>query len=304
MATEVKSLKVNTPHLSISYEESGSPNGIPIILLHGFPYSIRQYDKLRDLLIQQQPSCRIIVPHLRGFGETTYLSQPPIYSGSQSAIATDLINLLDALNIPTAILVGYDWGGRAACIVSALHPHRVKGLVTCQGYAIQDIETSATAPADPEVTLRRWYTHYFNTPQGVIGLQHRRKEFCKLLWKLWSPNWEFSDEEYERAAEDFGNEGFVGTVIHSYRHRYGNVSDEDKRFVEVEEVLKGKPMIEVPSIVVSGRSDGVEPPGEEDGHRQFFTGWYERRVLEGVGHCPPAEAPEEIVRAIGVLLGL
>lgn len=304
---EVKSLRVDTPVLSIAYEQSGIPNGTPIILLHGFPYSIRQYDSLRDILIQEQ-SYRIIVPHLRGFGTTNYLNPTTPHSGSQASIAKDLHSFLDALKIPRAILLGYDWGGRAACIVSALYPDRVIGLISCQGYAIQDIQHAATSPADPELTLRRWYTHYFNTPQGVIGLQHRRYDFCKLLWKMWSPNWKFTEEEYATAAQDFENEGFVETVIHSYRHRYGNVEEVKEEgsggmgLEEIEEMVKGKPKISVPCIVVAGKSDGVETTTEEDGHRKFFTGFYERWVLEGVGHCPPAEDPESVARAVGRLM--
>lgn len=306
--TEIKSLRVNTHHLSISYEETGPPTGIPVLLLHGFPYSIRQYDSMRDILHTRHPDLRIIVPHLRGFGTTHYLDPTKPRSGSQASIASDLLQLLDALSIPRAILVGYDWGGRAACIVSALHPTRVLGLVSCQGYAIQDIHAAGTTAADPEMTLRRWYTHYFNTPQGVIGLRERRYDFCKLLWKLWSPNWKFTEDEYKAAAETFENEAFVDTVIHSYRHRYGNVPEiEGMGYEEIEERIKGKPRISVPTVVVSGAADGVEPPGpqgEKDGHREFFTGYYERWVLEGVGHCPPAEAPGEVVRAVEVLLGL
>lgn len=298
---EVRVQRVSTPVLDIEFEESGRSNGSPVLLLHGFPYDVRQYDTVRDNLVQLDH--RVIVPYLRGYGGTRYRDPSTLRSGSQAALAKDLIEFLDALEIQQAVLVGYDWGGRAACIVAALWPERVRGLISCQGYALQDIADMATQPKHPEVTLRRWYTHYFNTPQGIIGLEAERYSIGKLLWKLWSPNWSFTEEEYAETAKSFENPDYVDTVIHSYRHRYANV-DDDPIYLGIESKLVQKPPVTVPTIIVTGGSDGVEPQSESDPNREKFTGYYERHWLPDVGHCPPVEAPLEIVAAVKTLLAL
>lgn len=299
---EVQVRRTSTSVLDIEYEESGPADGFPNILLHGFPYDIRQYDIVRDGLVQL--GYRVIVPYLRGFGGTRYQTTNITRSGSQASIGTDLIEFLDALRIPQAMLIGFDWGGRAACIVAAIWPERVRGLITCQGYAIQDIAHQASHPADPDMTMRHWYIHYFNTPQGPIGLEHERFRLCKLLWKLWSPNWTFTEEEYARTAKSFENPDFVATVIHGYRHRLGNAVD-DRRYEDLESKLAKKPKITVPTIILAGGSDGVDPSTiEYDPRRDQFTGYYERRVLPGVGHCAPVEAPQEVVSAAKTLLTL
>lgn len=298
---EIRIQRAKTPVLDVEYEESGSANDSPIILLHGFPYDVRQYDTVRDNLVQL--GHRVIVPYLRGYGGTRYRDASTVRSGSQAALAQDLVEFLDAVEISRAVLVGYDWGGRAACIVAALWPERVRGLVSCQGYAVQDIADMATQPKHPEVTLRRWYTHYFNTPQGIIGLEAERYNIGKLLWKLWSPNWKFTEAEYAETAKAFDNPDYVHTVIHSYRHRYANV-DDDPNYLDIESKLVQKPLVTVPTIIVTGGSDGVEPQSESDPHREKFTGYYERHWLPDVGHCPPAEAPLEIVAAVKTLLSV
>lgn len=304
MATEVKSLNVKTPHLSISYEESGSPNGIPIILLHGFPYTPYQYNTARSLLTTTH-SQHVLIPYLRGYGPTKYLSPSTLRSGQQAVLAKDLLDFMDALSIPTAILAGYDWGGRATCIVAALRPDRVAGLCICQGYAIQNVPRDASTAdcggMSVEGLRRYWYQYYFNTPQGEIGLRERRGEICRFLWETWSPDWRFSEEEWRESEKVFENEDFVETVVHSYRVRYANVEgDQDPTVVEWEKRCAEGPEVSVPTVVLRGLSDGVQPVPEngEDKGRGKFTGWYECRDLKGVGHCPPVEAPEVFVESI------
>ena len=292
-------LTLSTTFLDIAYEESGPPSGVPVVLLHGFPYDVRQYDAARDKLVSS--AHRVLVPYLRGFGSTRYRNERVFRSGQQAALGKDVIDFLDVLHIARAVLVGYDWGGRAACVAAALWPERVLGLVSCSGYTIQDIARDASVPATPAEAYRRWYALYFNTEMGRAGLEQNRKEFCKLLWRLWSPTWHFSEAEYETTALSFENPDFVHTVIHQYRHRYGN-EQGDPKYKELEARLAEQPPITVPTIVLSGGNDGVEPPPPDDPHRDRFTGTYHRRILPEVGHCVPAEASEEIVQAVAALL--
>lgn len=288
-----------TTTLEIAYEESGIASGYPVILLHGFPYDVRQYDKVRDELVKS--GRRVLVPYLRGFGPTRYRDQYVFRSGQQAALGKDVIDFLDALRLPQAVLVGYDWGGRAACIAAALWPERVRALISSQGYTIQDIAKNASQPAPPDVAYRRWYTIYFNTEIGRMGFEQNRNAFCKLLWKLWSPTWRFTEEEYQRTALSFENPDFAATVIQEYRHRYANAPG-DPAFAELEALLASQPTIAVPTVVLSGGKDGVEPPSPIDDHRDKFTGPYERRILPEVGHCVPAEAPQEVAAAVERLL--
>ena len=216
---------INAGDLCIAYEESGNTNGIPIILLHGFPYDVRAYDEVAKKLSAE--NCWIIVPYLRGFGQTKFLSADSIRSGQQAALANDLIELMDALSIERAIVGGYDWGGRAACIVSALFPNRIIGLVSGGGYNIQNIAKSSE-PNTPEIEMLKWYQYYFHSERGRLGLTKYRKELCRLLWGNWSPTWEFDEKTYEATAISFANSDFVEIVIHSYRHRYGLANGDPK----------------------------------------------------------------------------
>jgi pimeloyl-ACP methyl ester carboxylesterase len=204
--------------------------------------------------------------------------------------------LLDALRIRKAVLAGYDWGGRAACVVSALWPERVAGLVSCTGYNIQDIANS-TRPADPEQEARLWYQYYFHTGRGRNGLTEKRRELCRLLWKMWSPTWEFDDATFERTAASFDNEDFVDVVIHSYRHRFGSVAG-DPRYASVEARLADQPKIQVPAINLHGAVDGVMPAVLSETHGKYFTGAYQRRVLPNIGHNVPQEAPHAFADAV------
>jgi pimeloyl-ACP methyl ester carboxylesterase len=279
---------IRTGSLDIAYEESGSATGFPVILLHGFPYDVRAFDEVAPVVAAS--GHRAIVPWLRGYGDTRFLSPSTMRSGQQAAVGRDLLDFMDALRIRSAVLVGFDWGARAACIVAALWPERVSGLVSCSGYAIQDIAASKK-PVAPEQEFRLWYQYYFHSERGRAGLQANRHDLCKLLWKLWSPNWKFDDATYDRTALSFNNPDFVDVVIHSYRHRFGYVAG-DPAFEPVEAALAKQPAVTVPSIVLQGGADGVNGSAPQDLTR-FFTGQYQRRVIPLVGHDVPQEAPRE-----------
>lgn len=283
--------------LDIAYEEHGEPGGDAIVLLHGFPYDPRCYDEVWPLLVAQ--GHRVIVPYLRGYGATRFLSSETMRSGQQAALGLDLVDLMDALSIEKASLAGYDWGGRAACIVAALWPQRARCLVTGDGYNIQNIPASVN-PASPEAEHRYWYQYYFHSARGVRGLTENRDALARLLWKLWSPTWAFTDDAFALSAASFQNPDFVDIVIHSYRHRYG-YAPGDPILQPVEDRLAEQPLISVPTISLCGADDGVGPPDEEDGHQ--FSGPFERRILPGVGHNIPQEAPRATAQALLELLG-
>jgi pimeloyl-ACP methyl ester carboxylesterase len=285
--------RVRTGVLEIAYEENGPQSGFPVLLLHGFPYDPRAFDDVAPRLAAA--GYRVVVPYLRGYGETRFVSPSTMRSGQQGAIGRDLLDLMDSLQIPKAVLVGFDWGGRAACIVAALWPERVRGLVSCSGYTIQDIAASVK-PAGPEQENRLWYQYYFHTERGRAGLQANRHDLCKLLWRLWSPNWKFDDAIYDRTAISFETPDFVDVVIHSYRHRFG-YAPGDPVLQPVEVALAKQPPITVPSIVLQGGGDGVNAAGASAAQARFFTGRYERRVIPLVGHDVPQEAPLDTARA-------
>jgi pimeloyl-ACP methyl ester carboxylesterase len=290
--------RVRTGTLEIAYEESGPADGTPVLLMHGFPYDVRAYDDVVPLLVAA--GCRAIVPYLRGYGPTRFLSTDTPRSGQQAALGKDLLDLLDALRIDRAALAGYDWGGRAACIVAALWPQRVRALVSGGGYNIQNIPASAT-PAPPEAEYRYWYQYYFHTERGRAGLTANRRELCRLLWRLWSPHWAFDDATYARTAASFDNPDFVDVVVQSYRHRYG-YAPGDPAVESIEQRLAAQPKISVPTIVLHGEASGVGPPGQSERHARFFSGPYQRRVIPVAGHYLPAEAPREFAGALLELL--
>jgi len=291
---------VRTPSLDIGYEESGSADGTPVILLHGWPYDPRCYDAVVPLLTQAR--CRVIVPYLRGFGPTRFLSPDTPRSGQQAALGNDLRELMDALQIPRALLAGYDWGGRAACVVAALWPERAIGLITGNAYNIQDI-ANANKPQAPEQEARFWYQYYFHTERGRAGLEQNRRALCRLLWRLWSPHWDFDEATFEKSAASFDNPDFVAVTIQSYRHRYGSAPG-DPALDEIERRLAAQPKITVPAIALQGEADGVLGPELSQGHARQFTGRYERRVLPRIGHNPPQEAPDAFADAVlGLLTG-
>jgi pimeloyl-ACP methyl ester carboxylesterase len=240
--------------------------------------------------------CRVITPYLRGYGPTRFLCPQTLRSGQQAVLAHDLLALMDALDIERAVLAGYDWGGRAACIVSALWPTRVLGLVTGAGYNVHDIPGS-TKPASPEDEHRYWYQYYFHGERGRAGLEQNRYGLGKLLWRLWSPHWSFDEETYARTAVSFDNPDFVNVVIHSYRHRYGLVPG-DPAVEATERRLEAQPSIAVPTISLDGGGDGVRAPEGSAGHERHFSARYERRVVPLVGHNIPQEAPREFADAV------
>ena len=285
---------VRTSALEIAYEESGAADGIPVFLMHGFPYDPRTYDAMVPALVAA--GCRVIVPYLRGYGPTRFLAPDTPRSGQQAALGNDLKELIDGLGARRPVLAGYDWGGRAACIVAALWPQEVRGLVSANGYNIQDIAGSAK-PAPPDQEHRLWYQYYFNTERGRAGLQANRHEFCKLLWRLWSPNWQFDDTTYDRTAVSFDNPDFVDVVIHSYRHRFGYAAG-DPALEAIEQRLAARPRISVPTIVLHGSGSGLSRPESSLQQAAFFTGPYQHRVIPTAGHNLPQEVPEAVTDAV------
>ncbi len=285
---------IRTTVLDIAYRDTGPADGSPVILLHGWPYDAHDYDGVTPRLVAA--GCRVIVPDLRGFGATRFRSAETPRSGQQAALGNDLRELMDALSIPRAVLGGYDWGGRAACIVAALWPERATGLVTGNGYNIQDIPHAGT-PAAPEQERRLWYQYYFHSERGRAGLEANRRAFCRLLWTLWSPSWSFDDASFERTARAWDNPDFVAVTIQSYRHRYG-YAPGDPALEAIEKQLETQRKISVPTIVLQGETDGVQPPPLSEKHAAFFTGPFQRRVLPGIGHNPPREAPALFAAAV------
>jgi pimeloyl-ACP methyl ester carboxylesterase len=288
---------VRSPTVEIAYEESGPAEGPPVILLHGFPDDVRAYDGVAPPLAAA--GWRVLVPYLRGYGPTRFLDPRTPRSGQQAALGRDLLNFLDALDIKRAALVGYDWGGRAACIVAALWPERVTALVSIGGYNIQNIARSSE-PAAPDREHRLWYQWYFHTERGRAGLAANRRPLCRLLWELWSPNWRFDDATYERTAASFDNPDFVEVVIQSYRHRY-NLAPGDPSLQMIEDQLAAQLPITVPTIVLHGACDGVSLPDSSEAHARFFIGPYQRRVIPVAGHFLPQEAPAAVVEALSEL---
>jgi pimeloyl-ACP methyl ester carboxylesterase len=285
---------VRTASLDVAYEDSGPRGGASVVLVHGWPYDPRCYDGVIPPLVAA--GCRVLVPYLRGFGATRFLSAETPRSGQQAALGNDLREMMDALAVERAIVAGYDWGGRAACIVAALWPERVRGLLTVNGYNIQDIAGSGE-PQDPAQERRYWYQWYFHTQRGRAALDLDRGAFCRLLWQLWSPNWTFDEATFARTATLFDNPDFVDVTIHSYRHRYGNAAG-DPALEEIEKRLAAKPKIPLPTIALQGEADGVLPPELSKRHGAFFTGPYQYRVLPKIGHNPPQEAPAVFADAV------
>jgi pimeloyl-ACP methyl ester carboxylesterase len=280
-------VRIDTPQAEIAVEAHGPESAPCAILLHGFPYSARGYDAVVPRLTAR--GLRVLVPHLRGYGETR-LKPGVVRSGAQGALGADLLALMDAMGIARALLAGYDWGGRAACVVAALHPERCAGLLSCTGYNIQDIAGSA-APAPPEQEARWWYQYYLHGTRGARGLADNRRAFAELLWRQWSPEWSFSEAEFAASAAHWENPDFVEVVVHSYRHRYALVAG-DPAHEALEAALARRPRITVPAIDLHGTADGVNPP-RPAAHPDF-----RRVLLPGVGHNPPQEAPDAFASAL------
>ena len=280
--------------LDVAVYEAGPVDGPPVFLMHGFPYDIHAYAEVAPLLAQQ--GCRVYVPCLRGYGATRFLSDATPRSGEQAALGADLLALMDALAVPRAVLAGYDWGGRAACVVAALWPERCAGLVSLNSYNIQNI-AAAMVPDSPENERSLWYQYYFHSERGRAGLAADRRGVCRLLWKLWSPTWNFDAATFERSAAAFDHPDFVDVVIHSYRHRFGLVAG-DPALTDIERRLAAQPPISAPSITFDGVDDGVRPPAPAAQHARQFTGPRSHRIVPDVGHNLPQEVPQVFAEAV------
>ncbi|WP_213955734.1 MULTISPECIES: alpha/beta fold hydrolase [unclassified Variovorax] len=280
--------------LDVAFVEAGPADGAPVLLMHGFPYDIHSYAEVAPMLAAA--GCRVIVPYLRGYGPTRFLDAATPRSGEQAALGADLLALMDALHIPRAVLAGYDWGGRAACVVAALWPQRCTGLVSYNSYNIQNI-ARGMEPDTAENEHRLWYQYYFHCERGRAGLARDRRGIAKLLWKLWSPTWPFDDATFERSAAAFDNPDFVDVVIQSYRHRFGLVPG-DPAYADIERRLAAQPAITVPCITFDGADDGVRDPADASVHAARFTGPRSHRIVPGVGHNMPQEVPRVFADAV------
>ncbi|WP_460709703.1 alpha/beta fold hydrolase [Lysobacter terrae] len=280
--------------LDIGYAEFGPKSGRPVILLHGWPYDIHSYAEVAPQLASR--GYRVLVPYLRGYGTTRFLSPDTPRNGQPTALAGDIVAFMDALGIKRAELGGFDWGARTADIVAALHPERVKALVSVSGYLIGSQKLAQT-PLPPEAELQWWYQFYFATERGRAGYDKNRHDFNKLIWKLASPQWRFDDATYDRSATAFDNPDHVAITIHNYRWRLG-LAEGERKYDADEAKLAESPAITVPTITLEGDANGAPHPMPES-YAKRFTGKYEHRTLTGgIGHNLPQEAPDEFVRAI------
>ena len=285
--------KAFTKKLEIGYVEYGPPNGFPIILLHGFPDDVLAWHV--TALMLEKNGFHIFVPYLRGFGETKFLNEDIPRAGQQAAIGQDVLDFMDALGLDNTVLAGYDWGCRAACVASVLAPARVSALLAIGGYNITNIKANAN-PCPPAEEKERWYHWYFTLERGKKGLDKNRYTLCNMLWKHWSPNWQFDSETFSQTARSFENSDFVSVVIQEYRHCYG-CDPGDPAYRNIERLLAEQPQITVPSIVLHGASDAVHPPHYSLPSMVKFPERTKRQVVDG-GHFLPRENPESIVNAI------
>ncbi|MDC3140672.1 alpha/beta hydrolase [Alphaproteobacteria bacterium] len=292
MIADLKQIKAGD--LNVSYFETGPTDGVPVILLHGFPYDIHSY--LEVVPVLSNARCRVIVPYLRGYGKTSFLAKKTIRSGQQAALGYDLLNLMNSIKIDKAILAGYDWGGRAACVVAALYPERCLGLISCNGYNIQDIKNSSK-PSNPNTEKKLWYQYFFHSERGRLCLINMRHEFIKYLWQTWSPSWNFNDEIYGLSKSSFDNSDFVDVVVHSYKHRFGIVAG-DPKFDLIEKDLSKQPKISVPSITIDGETDGVSELSNISKIKQKFLAHVRHQVLAKTGHNVPQEDPKNFSKAV------
>jgi pimeloyl-ACP methyl ester carboxylesterase len=280
--------------LNVGYVDAGPADGQVVLLLHGWPYDIHSYVDVVPLLTAA--GWRVIVPYLRGYGTTCFLSGETLRNGEQAALAVDTIALLDALGIERAAVAGFDWGARTADIVAALWPERVSGLVSVSGYLIGS-QAAGKLPLPPEAELQWWYQYYFATERGRTGYEKYRREFAKLIWRTASPKWDFDDATFERSAASFDNPDHVAIVIHNYRWRLG-LADSEAEYAELEQRLAEGPTIAVPTITLEGDANGAPHP-EPNAYAAKFSGSYTHRTIEGgIGHNLPQEAPEAFADAI------
>ena len=292
--TTLPTKTIDAGELSVAYVDVGDPSGESVVLLHGYPYDVHAYTDVIPLLAEA--GFRVLVPYLRGHGPTRFLDPAAHRSGQQAALGADLLAFIDALDLQQPILAGYDWGGRAACVVAALWPERISGLVVVNGYLIQDISAART-PLPPDLEAGFWYFWYFATERGVAGLQRNRRQIAEVIWRRNSPAWTFDDTLLDQAAIAFDNPDYVDVVGHSYRHRLG-LAEGAPQHAELEQRLAQTPTISVPTITLEGTADGNFPATDGSQHDRFFTGPREHRQVPDAGHNLPAEAPEAFGAAI------
>jgi pimeloyl-ACP methyl ester carboxylesterase len=278
--------------LNIGYAETGPNDGPVVILLHGWPYDIHSYVDVAPRLASA--GYRVIVPYLRGYGTTRFLSERTFRNAQQSAVALDVIALMDALEIDKALFGGFDWGARTVGVIAALWPERCKGIVAVSGYLITNLEANLQ-PLPPLAELGWWYQYYFTTERGRLGYEKNRHEFNKLIWKLASPKWDFDDATYERTAASFNNPDHVRIVIHNYRWRL-SLAKGEARYEPLEARLAKAPVITVPAITIA--SDFNRAAADGKAYANQFSGAYSHRILRGVGHNVPREAPEDFTKAV------
>jgi pimeloyl-ACP methyl ester carboxylesterase len=286
--------RINAGLLNVAYAEAGPSDGPPVLLLHGWPYDIHSFVDVTPALASA--GYHVLVPYLRGYGATRFLSSEAFRNGQPSALAVDVIAFMDALKIEKAILAGFDWGARSADIVAALWPERVRGLVAVSGYLIGNQE-AGRMPLPPKAEFEWWYQFYFATERGRIGYEKYRREFSKLIWQIASPKWRFDDATFARSAAAFDNPDHVAIVIHNYRWRLG-LAEGEAKYDELEKRLAIGPTIGVPTITMESDANGAPHP-EPSAYAGKFTGWYQHRHIEGgIGHNLPQEAPGPFVQAI------
>ena len=292
---------VRTSVLDIGYEEHGPADGTALILLHGFPYDIRSFDGCVEPLVAA--GHRVLVPYLRGYGTTRFRDPAAPRTAEQAALAQDVIDFADALDIERFAMAGFDWGNRAACIVSVVAPERVIGQVSVGGYSIQNV-FELGAPMQARAAAQFWYMWYFNTEAGKRALEANRHDLIRYLWETWSPEWQYTDAAYARSAPSFDNPDFVDVVVHSYRHRQLNAPGEP-RFEAMERRLAERPTIDVPAIVLRPGATGLgaRPTSDAPGLQQQFTKLVAQRIVEGAGHNLPAHRPDAVVAALLELAG-
>ena len=293
--TSFGSLKqIDAGDLNVGYVEAGPSDGPAVMLLHGWPYDIHSYIDVAPRL--SQAGYRVVVPYLRGYGTTRFLSSDTLRNGQQSVVAVDIIALMDALKIERAILAGFDWGARTADIIAAIFPQRCKGLVSVSGYLIGS-QQAGKVPLPPQAELQWWYQYYFATERGRVGYERYRHDFAKLIWQLASPHWDFDDATFERSAAAFENSDHVSIVIHNYRWRLGLAEGESK-YDDLEKRLAAAPNIAVPTMTLEGDANGAPHP-EASAYAGKFSGSYAHRIITGgVGHNLPQEAPQAFAQAI------
>lgn len=286
--------QINAGVLNVGYAEVGAANGRPVILLHGWPYDIHSYVDVAPLLSAK--GYRVIVPHLRGYGTTSFLSSETVRNGQQAAVAVDAIALMDALKIEKAIIGGFDWGARTANILAGLWPERCKATVSVSGYLIGS-QAANRAPLPPRAELDWWYQFYFATERGRAGYEKYRHDFNKLIWQLASPKWNFDDATFDRSATSFDNPDHVQIVIHNYRWRLG-LAEGERQYDDFERRLAQGPVINVPTITLEGDANGAPHP-DASVYAKKFSGKYAHRLIKGgVGHNLPQEAPQAFAEAI------